>query len=177
MYSEELKKLARECGFDNVCALNVSALEFLPQVRDMCAADRCHSYNKCWTCPPACGDLEEIERRCRDYGQGILLQTIGKLEDEFDAWGMAETEKRHQHSFYEFVGDALKICPAALPMGVGACRLCEKCTWPDSPCRYPDLAFPSMEACGLLVSRVCEMSGMKYYYGRNTITFTSCILF
>ena len=103
MYSEELKKLARECGFDNVCALNVSALEFLPQVRDMCAADRCHSYNKCWTCPPACGDLEEIERRCRDYGQGILLQTIGKLEDEFDAWGMAETEKRHQHSFYKYV--------------------------------------------------------------------------
>ena len=177
MYSDDLKRLAQECGFDHVGELNVSSLEFLPQVREMCAEDRCHSYNKYWTCPPACGELEQIERRCKAYTQGILFQTTGQLEDEFDAEGIEKTEKRHQRNFYKFVNQALKVCPSALAMGVGACRLCKECTWPHSPCRHPELAFPSMEACGLFVSRVCEMFKMKYYYGRNTITFTSCMLF
>jgi hypothetical protein len=33
-----------------------------------------------------------------------------------------------------------------------------------------------MEACGLLVSRVCEVSGLGYYYGSKTMTYTACIL-
>ena len=34
-----------------------------------------------------------------------------------------------------------------------------------------------MEAYGLLVSRICLSSGLKYNYGPGTISFTSCILF
>ena len=33
-----------------------------------------------------------------------------------------------------------------------------------------------MEACGLFVSKVCEDSGMRYYYGPRTITFSCCVL-
>ena len=33
-----------------------------------------------------------------------------------------------------------------------------------------------MEAYGLLVSDVCLKSGVKYYYGPKTMTYTSCIL-
>jgi hypothetical protein len=33
-----------------------------------------------------------------------------------------------------------------------------------------------MEAYGLLVSDVCQKAGLPYYYGKQTITYTSCIL-
>ena len=36
--------------------------------------------------------------------------------------------------------------------------------------------FPSMEAYGLLVSDACTSAGLEYYYGKNTMTYTSCIL-
>ena len=54
---------------------------------------------------------------------------------------------------------------------------CAKCTYPDQPCRFPDKAFTSMEAYGLLVTDVCKSADTPYYYGRNTVTFTSCVLF
>ena len=143
----------------------------------MCASNRCRSYNRTWTCPPACGTLTEISKRCTAYTQGLLLQSTGQLEDDFDLEAMEETEQRHRQAFYRFIRQAHSLCPAALPMGMGSCTLCEECTWPTQPCRYPDLAFPSMEAYGLFVSRVCERSGMNYYYGPRTMTYTSCILF
>jgi hypothetical protein len=34
----------------------------------------------------------------------------------------------------------------------------------------------SMEAYGLLVSEVCRASGLPYYYGPKTLTFSACIL-
>ena len=34
-----------------------------------------------------------------------------------------------------------------------------------------------MEAYGLLVSDVCRRSGLGYYYGTGTMTYTSCVLY
>ena len=33
-----------------------------------------------------------------------------------------------------------------------------------------------MEAYGLVVSQVCQDSGLPYYYGPRTITYTACVL-
>ena len=33
-----------------------------------------------------------------------------------------------------------------------------------------------MEAYGLVVSQVCQDSGLPYYYGPQTITYTACVL-
>jgi len=41
-----LKQDALERGFSQAGELNVSALEFMPEVRDMCSAGRCHQYGK-----------------------------------------------------------------------------------------------------------------------------------
>ena len=41
---------------------------------------------------------------------------------------------------------------------------------------YAPGMFPSMEAYGLLVSDACTSAGLEYYYGKNTMTYTSCIL-
>lgn len=63
MTDQELLDLAARCGFDHVGPMNVEVMRFEPAVRDMCAADRCRSYGRCWTCPPGCGTLEEISAR------------------------------------------------------------------------------------------------------------------
>ena len=63
------------------------------------------------------------------------------------------------------------------PLSSGGCGICEKCTYPDAPCRFPDRAFPSMEACGLVVNDVCKASGIPYNYGPRTMTFTGCVLY
>lgn len=176
MDQTQLLALAEELGFSHAGELNVAELEFLPQVRDMCAADRCNKFGKCWSCPPGCGTLEEAAAKAAQYKRGVLLQSTGELEDDFDVETMQETEQLQHDRFLAFVERVRAEHPGCLPMATGACSICETCTYPDAPCRFPDKAIPSMEAYGLWVSKVCEQSGMPYYYGPKTITYTSCVL-
>lgn len=176
MEEAQLLELAARCGFDHFGPLNTAALKFEPAVRDMCAADRCRSYGRCWTCPPACGTLEEISAQAAAYTGGVLLQSTGQLEDDFDVETMMDTERLQKERFRAFVDQVRAVLPGCLPMSSGACTVCPQCTCPDAPCRFPELAIPSMEAYGLVVSQVCESSGLPYYYGPKTITYTACVL-
>ena len=176
MTQQKLLALAAEYGFDHAGELNVSALEFDPAVREMCAADRCQSYGRRWSCPPGCGTLEDVAAKAVAYHRGILLQSTGEMEDDFDVETMFDTEKLHKERFRAFAAKVREEYPGCLPMASGACTVCPECTYPDAPCRFPLLAIPSMEAYGLVVSKVCEDSGLPYYYGPRTITYTSCVL-
>lgn len=174
--TEELVRFALENGFTHAGELNVKALVFMPEVREMCRADRCKAYGKNWRCPPACGSLEDAAARAAEYSYGIIVQTVGKMEDEFDFETIEKTSKDHANSFIAMMRVLKKKYPGILGMGAGTCSRCEKCTYPDAPCRFPDDSYSSMEAYGLWVSRVCELSGIPYNYGPQTIAFTSCYL-
>ena len=168
--------MAEELGFSHWGELNTGALAFRTEVRDMCAENRCGHYGKTWTCPPGCGTLEAITARAARYTCGVIVQSTGQLEDNFDVETMLETGKLQAERFDALVPRVRALFPDCLPMSAGGCERCRPCSYPDAPCRFPDLAFPSMEAYGLVVSDVCRDSGVAYYYGPGTITYTSCIL-
>ena len=167
---------AKEIGFEYVGNISMESLRVLDDVRNMCAADKCKSYQRSWSCPPACGNLEHCQKRLGGYDCGVLVQTVYELADEFDMEGIRRAKMIHDKRFATLARQARKIDSNCLPLGAGACTRCDECTYPDKPCRFPDKMYASMEAYGLLVSDVCEKSGMKYYYGPNTISFTSCVL-
>jgi len=177
MTEEKMSALAIEMGFSAVAPLDVATLKFLPEVREMCASGRCNMYGRNWCCPPACGELEELKARAGSYSKGILLQVIGDREDSYDFEAIEEIEKRCKKSFYALV-DALKTQNVDFfPLSAGTCTRCVECTYPDKPCRFPEVRYPSMEAAGLFVSQICRDNGMPYYYGENKMAFTCCILY
>ncbi|HOD92730.1 MAG TPA: DUF2284 domain-containing protein [Clostridia bacterium] len=173
---ENFKVQAKKFGFSNASELNTNALVFMPEVRQMCNSDLCHSYNKNWMCPPAIGSLENASQKVKDYSFGMIVQTTAQMEDEFDYETIQSTETKHKHNFQKLITELKKEYPEILPMSSGTCSICNKCTYPEQPCRFPDKAFGSMESYGLWVSKVCELSSIPYYYGKNTLTFTSCYL-
>lgn len=120
-----IKDAKERFGFEEAGALNVEALEFLPEVRQMCAADRCRSFNRNWSCPPGCGTLEEIAERVKPYTRGILVQSIGQLEDEFDVETMMETEHTQKARFAQLVEYVRSKEPDCIPMAAGTCQVCE----------------------------------------------------
>ena len=175
MNFKDLKQLCLSHGFTNVVPLACDTIELKPEVRQMCASDSCHKYNKCWSCPPGCGTLEECEQRVRKYKLGILVQTVGQLEDSMDGEGMMRTEAMHKASFYSLEKDLRKFYPNMLPMGAGC--------WTE---HLLELArekqvkgmvyLSSMEAYGMLVMQVCQANHLDYYYGPGKIAYTSCYL-
>ena len=168
---------ARAAGFDTVAALDPATLKFLPEVRDMCAADRCRHYGKTWSCPPACGTLEDWAGRCARFSRGLLLQAVGEREDSYDYEAMLEAAERCREHSDALVSALHRAGADFLFLGAGTCTRCEACTYPGAPCRFPELLSPSMEACGLFVSQVCTDNGVPYNYGDEKIAYTCCVLY
>ncbi len=172
----EIEDAAKAAGFDVIVPLDCSTIELRPEVRAMCETNKCGIYAKNWSCPPGCGTLEECAERVGKYKFGVIVQTVGQLEDEFDAEGIMETSKKHKESFYEFAKLLREKYPKALPLGAGGCTFCKECTYPDRPCRSPENAVSSMESYGMVVSEVCKKNNVPYYYGKGTQVFVSCYL-
>lgn len=174
--TQELIDNALAHGLTHGHELNMKALVFMPEIKAMCNAERCEHFGKSWSCPPACGSVEEITKKVKQYSFGVLVQTVGKLDDQFNYDTMQNTALKHQKNFHALIKALKAKHPDILPMGAGTCSLCKECTYPDEPCRFPDDMITAMEAYGLWVSKVCELSDMSYNYGELTVTYTSCFL-
>ena len=167
---------ALSLGFYAADTMDASLLEPKEEVRNMCASGRCHAYGHNWTCPPHCGTLEESFAKVKKYSKVLLVQSMGKLEDEFDYEGMIDLEREHKERFHKMAEIVREKHPDALCLGTGGCRICKTCAYPE-PCRFPEKACSSMEAFGLVVSEVCIACGMTYYYGKNTLAYEACFLY
>lgn len=173
---ERLMAMALEAGFTHAAPLDAGTIELRDEVRAMCSADACRAYGKNWSCPPACGDLEALRGRVAQYRRGILVQTVGAVEDSLDYEGMMAVERAHKAHFAALHARLLERWPGLLALGAGTCTLCQACTCPDAPCRFPDRRVSSMEAYGMVVADTCRANGLGYYYGPRSIAFTSCFL-
>lgn len=176
MNYEALAKLAEDSGFTSWAPLDAKTLTLKQEVRDMCAVNTCGRYEKCWSCPPGCGTLEDCAAQIKRFEGGILVQTRGDIEDSFDFEAIGEIGEAHKENF-ERMYDAIRREDAeVLALGAGSCTRCRECTYPDQPCRFPDKMVSSMEAYGLVVLEVCKANDLKYYYGSDKMAYTSCFL-
>lgn len=173
---DRIMEIIEAAGFSHTGKISMDTVELRDEVRDMCRNGNCGKYDRNWSCPPGCGTLEECEARVRQYTHGILVQTVGNLEDSMDVETMMETEAEHKKHFFALEEQLRAKYPTMLPIGAGCCTRCKECTYPDNPCRFPDKTFASMEAYGMLVTQVCQDNNLTYYYGPCTITYTSCFL-
>ena len=171
-----LAELGAEVGFTHTAPLKVATIELKDAVRDMCAVNSCGQYGKNWACPPGCGTLDECRARVAEYEEGILVQTVGDLEDPMDGEGMMAAAEAHGEHFQAMYARLRELYPHVLAIGAGSCRQCSSCTYPDAPCRFPERRTSSMEAYGMMVMEVCKKNGLAYYYGSDHIAYTSCFL-
>ena len=177
MEKEVLLQIARDCGFETVAELDVATLKALPEVRQMCEVNTCGKFGACWSCPPGCGEIDECEAKMKQYSHGILVQTVGDIEDSLDFEGIMEVKDLHDERYRACVGKLKEVLPDFLPLADGACTNCKKCTYPDEPCRFPEKMMSSMEAFGLFVSDVCKQNGVAYNYGAGKMCYSGCFLY
>ena len=176
MTFEQLAAVADQAGFEHCGPLDPGTIELKEEVREMCASGKCAMYDKRWSCPPGCGTLDDCRTQLTGYTHGILVQSVGELEDSFDIETMMETEATHKERFYAMRKMLNELGVEVMAAGAGCCTVCRECTYPDAPCRFPEQNMSSMEALGMLVTEVCKANDLPYFYGDNTIAYTSCFL-
>jgi len=140
-----------------------------------CQMNYCGRYGRSWSCPPAIGDRDKIQERATQFPIAFLYQKVFPLEDSYDYEGMEagrrtimkdtltlhELLKREKTDYYI--------------LSSGSCSLCSECTYPMSPCRFPDKLLISMEALGIDVAVLAREYGLKYYHGPATTTYFALV--
>jgi len=114
----------------------------------------CDAYGKRRTCPPLSPSPSITRRALRDFSGAIFMAfrvPRSGIERKLRRDGrklLASLERKLFLDGYY----------SAFAMGFGPCNLCRQCDL-DSPCKYPELARPSMEACGVDVYATARAAG------------------
>ena len=117
----------------------------------------CGAYNTRLTCPPFSPTPEETTKMLSEYSWGLLYT--------FNFQGSIELERKQRRKMRKFAANLerrmfLDGFYKAFALTAGPCNLCKKCDT-SSPCKYPEYARPSMEACGIDVYKTLENVGLK----------------
>lgn len=178
-FSDHLLTIAEHAGATHIRVVDPAQLRVEEHVRLACAANACGKYGRCWTCPPAVGELATLGARMQRFATGVLVQNIYELEDSWDFEGMQAGAKAHNdmirgiaRQLQETYGDG-----KVLPLGCGGCGYCERCSHPEASCRFPEHALASIEGYGVDVKRLVEGCGLKYINGVNTVSYVGVVLY
>lgn len=96
----------------------------------------CDGYGQCLVCPPYTPRPEQTRKVLDDYNRAILIHFSPDAKVKA---AVADLERKI------FLMGAWK----AFGLGAGPCYFCSDCPVPSGPCRHPERARPSMEACGI----------------------------
>lgn len=165
---------------DAICQfafLNPAEIPFSERVREACRVNYCGRYGLCWTCPPGAGEWEALREHCLSYPRAAVFTTLHGIEDSFDIEGMDEARKLHEKAEDNLLSQIKPWKGTFELLGAGSCTICEKCTYPDAPCRFPDKARRSVEACGIDVVALSQKNRINYFNGANTVTYFSVLLY
>ena len=175
----KLLSLTLGAGAHKASIIGTEAIETDRAFRGMCESNACGAYGGCYMCPPDVGDIDALMTAVKTYRYALVYQTVTALEDSYDYEGMLRARKDvsrlAQHLRRELADAGLT---RALHLSVGGCGVCEVCAKKtNEPCRFPELAMPSLEAYGINVSELARSAGMKYTNGSDTVTYFGAILF
>ena len=179
MTDSKLIRLALSMGATKATMLSTENIVLDIKFREICLSNGCGMVGKCWMCPPDVGDAEQLMDKVRSYKNALVFQTITELEDSFDFEGMNEAGNKHamlcrsvRKEAKAMLGDGILV------LGAGGCRVCERCTKLDNlPCRLPDEAMLSLEACCVDVYNTVKPTELKYINGADTVTYFGMVLF
>lgn len=172
-----IEKFLNNPGIFQYKLIETNEIPFSQAVVDMCKANRCGKYGTCWTCPPGVGNLNELESKIKSYKNACVFTCQYDLEDSFDFEGMIDGQKNAKKVLLRITESLRADGEKFMALGCEGCGLCEKCTYPDAPCRFPEKAVASVEACGINVVELARKAGINYNNGANTVTYFCIILF
>ncbi len=151
-------------------------IPFLEQVRYICRTE-CPQYGTSWSCPPAVGTVEECRERCMAYSGGFLFTTMTEVKDMANMEETLSTRFDHEEVTREIRELFYKQGCEVLVLSTESCAVCEKCAYPEAPCRHPDQMFPCVESYGILVTELAQKCEISFMSAGNVVTWFSLILY
>ena len=175
MLEKELLQFSLKTGFANAAMIDTDDIVFNPEFRPYCEENICGKYATNYSCPPACGTVEEMRRRVLRYRRALVLQTLWNIDDPFDDGQIKPAKRQHNAWTREVIAQA--GWPGIM-VGASGCDLCSPCLMVQGkPCCLPEQRFSCMSAYCIFVKKLADRCGMKYDCGKGIIAFFSMYCF
>jgi predicted metal-binding protein len=165
-----------ETGIWQYGVVSPAEIVFSDEFQKICRANACRCYGKTWACPPAVGTTEQCRQRCLHYQSAVVFSAKYPLEDSFDYEGMLSGHDEFKKLCDKVYALVKQEDSQFLLLSNEGCKRCNVCTYPASPCRMPELLFPSVEGFGINVKQLADAAGISYCNGANTVTYFGVLL-
>ena len=153
--AEDYQKLIDKCiqmGADGAKLIDTGEIFFDPRSHLKCSFG-CNRWGKFWTCPPHNGISQEMFMDSfSKYKVGLIIKTADP--------------KMGQDISLAVEKEALLSHGAVFAFALALCVKCDECSYPD-PCRFPDVARPSMDAYGMDIVKTVEIVGFKVEFNED----------
>ena len=106
-----------------------------------------------------------------------LIATITEVSDIANLEETLSTRAPHEEITRQVLEMVRMQAQETMALSTEACAICEKCAWPDAPCRHPDRMFPCVESHGIVVTDLAEKAGIDFYAEGNLVTWFSLIFY
>lgn len=156
--------------------IKTAELSFAPRVRYICSSE-CPMYGKTWACPPAVGTPEECEAKCQLFENALLVSTVAEVSDITNLDETLSTRGEHEDITREVRSVVADLGFETYALSSEACAICERCTYPDAPCRHPKRMMPCIESHCILVTEISEHYEIEFINGANVVTWFSIIFY
>lgn len=150
---------------------------FHEETRRYCEQNICGEYGASWACPPGIGSVADCERRCKGYNTMLLFSGLYNFSDWQNTQAMKDLTAEFKHITRRLADKLAPLVGEHLTLATGGCDICEQCTYPDAPCRFPNRRISSISGYGMMIIDLADMAGMKYNNGPDTITLFGAILY
>lgn len=172
LLESQLSELPLYCYF----FIDTDDIEFSERIRYICEHE-CPMYNKTWACPPGTGTVAQCEERCRRFKDALMIATITEVSDISNIEETLSTRGDHEEITKMAADMVRQQAENVYVLSSEACAVCEKCAYPDEPCRHPELMNPCIESHGIVLSTLAEKYGVEFQYGGNIVTWFSLIFY
>ncbi len=176
MDREKLEAQLRELPIVQYEFFDTRDLVFTQRVREVCRAE-CPQYGKSWACPPAVGSVEECKARCLAYPHGLLIITMTEVDDIASIEATLATRTGHEAVTHQVAAFLEEQGIAPYVLSTESCAYCERCAYPEGPCRHPEKMYPCVESHGIVVTDLGERYGIPFQAGGNVVTWFSLLLY
>ncbi len=157
--------------------VKTSEISFSGDFLKYCEENMCGQYNSSWSCPPAVSHIVEQEKITCDFTNALVFSCKYEIKDFNNIEYMDFARNKTMDILRKIVKEIKREDIDCLAYGCSSCKICDVCSYPYQPCRFPEEAIVPLEACGINVFELAKKADIKYYNGENTVTFFCMIVF
>ena len=160
MTDMELIMLAEEAGF-RAAVIPAKEIPVDGSFRKFCEDNLCGKYNANYSCPPACGTVEEVHQRLYDQDKALVVEMIWDVNGFEDKEFIFSSRNKLNRTVLQLMDQLRVEGMDGFCLGYGGCPLCNPCKQAEGkPCVFPEKKISCMSAYCIDVGKLaknCEL--------------------